>query len=107
MKDTRSWDSILEVQGIDIVTAGLNDWAFGLGISGDEANARLSPKVERILAAASKAGKITTISVSSAEQAQYYVDLGVRIFFVGVDVAIKRRMLRETLSRVRDGLQAS
>ena len=100
-------DAILEIEGVDMVTVGLMDWCTHLGIYGEEAKASLTPKVERVLKAASKAGKVTAMGVFSAERARRYLDLGVRVFFVGVDVAIKRKILAETLVQFQDALGAS
>ncbi len=90
-------NAILAVEEVDMISVGPNDWSASLGIFGDEAEAYLAPRIERVISAASGAGKITTMTLSSPEQAEFYHDLGVRVFFVGVDVNIKRRILSETL----------
>lgn len=46
-------DSILSVEGIDMVTAGPLDWGISLGLAGKE----VGPRVEKVLKAAKKAGK--------------------------------------------------
>ena len=97
-------DGILAVEGIDMVTVGPMDWAVGLGLFGDEARALQAPKIERVLRAAAAAGKITTAGAFSIEEAGYYRDLGVRVFFVGVDLVLKRQALTQTLSRFQDAL---
>jgi 4-hydroxy-2-oxoheptanedioate aldolase len=91
-------DAILEVEGIDMVTVGANDWATSLGLFGDEAKAHLAPKIERVFTAASHAGKITSFGASSPQEASYYYSLGVRVFFMGVDIAIKRKGLTDALA---------
>ena len=88
---------ILAVPGIDIVTVGRMDWSTSLGLSGDEAREVLAPKIERVLTATMEADKIPVMAVSSPEHADPYVDLGVRVFFVGVDIALKRRTLVEMI----------
>lgn len=91
-------EAILQVEGIDIITIGPGDWAIGLGLFGSEAKSALSPKVEKVLASAAAAGKISAMGVASPEQAQRYRELGVRLFFVGVDVTLKRNVFLETLA---------
>ena len=91
-------DAILEVEGIDMVTVGANDWATSLGLFGDEAKAHLAPKIERVFTAASQAGKIISFGASSPQEASYYYSLGVRVFFMGVDIAIKRKGLTDALA---------
>lgn len=95
-------DEILSVDGVDMVTFGGNDWAVGIDLFGAQAKEYLTPKVERIFDAASKAGKMITVSVSSPDELNYYFKLGARIFFLGVDVTIKRKAITETLMRYKN-----
>ena len=97
-------DNILGVEGVDMVGVGPNDWAISLGISGDEAKENLTPKVERVLTSAARAGKIPVMGAGSSGQAKYYVGLGVRVFFVGVDVAMRRKILVESMKDFRKAL---
>ena len=98
-------DGILAVEGIDMVTVGPMDWAVGLGLFGDEARARQAPKIERVLKTAAEAGRITTAGAFSIEESEYYRGLGVRVFFVGVDLVLKRQALTGTLSRFQEALR--
>ena len=92
-------DEILDVDGIDMVALGPNDWASGLGLFGDEAGAYLAPRIDRVISSAAKAGKTVAVGVSSPEQASHYFGLGARLFFIGgVDIAIKRKALIETIA---------
>ena len=97
-------DAILEVEGIDLVTVGPMDWAVGLGLYGSEAQERQAAKIEGVISAAAAAGKIPTAGAFSIDQASRYRDLGVRVFFVGVDLVLKRQVLSTTLAAVRDAL---
>ena len=98
-------DNILEVEGIDMVGVGPNDWSVGLGIFGDDAKTNLTPKIERVLTRAASAGKIVVMGAGSAQQAEYYRQLGVRVFFVGVDVAMRRGILAQSLRSFKDALR--
>ncbi len=98
-------DSILEVDGIDMVGVGPNDWSVGLGIFGDDAKANLTPKIERVLTRAASAGKTVVMGAGDSQQAEYYRELGVRVFFVGVDVAMRRRILAQSLRSFMDALR--
>ena len=44
------------------------------------------------------------MGVFDSNDASRYRELGVRVFFVGVDVNLKRRTLVDTLGRFRDAL---
>jgi 2-keto-3-deoxy-L-rhamnonate aldolase RhmA len=89
--------SILAVDGIDMATVGPMDWGTGLGLFGKEAESYLAPKIDNLLADIRDAGKIATMSVTTPGAALRYREMGVRIFFLGVDVSMKRTMLTETL----------
>ena len=100
-------EAILAVDGIDLATVGPQDWSVGKGLFGDEARSYLAPKIEDILVSVAEAGKMATMSVAGTEEARHYYDLGVRIFFLGVDVALKRKTFADTLDSTRDAFSAS
>ena len=77
-------DSILAFEGIDIVPVGAADWGAASGLYGAAAKTQLGPKVEHVLTAAAKAGRITSLGVFDCSNLDRYCDLGVRIFFVNV-----------------------
>ena len=93
-------DAILAVEGLDMVSVGPADWSTSLGLFGDEARRIQTPKIERVIAASARAGKIAAINASSSDEADHYYELGARVFFVGVDIGIKRRAWTEALARV-------
>lgn len=97
-------DDILEVEGIDMLTVGEMDWSVSLGLFGPEAKRALAPKIERVLEAGRRSGKILTMGGGHPQQALQYRALGVRLFFVGVDINLKRKMLSESLSAFREVL---
>ena len=103
----RQLDEILEVDGIDLLTTGGVDWGLSLGLFGDEAKSQLAKKIERVVKTTVAAGKIATMRVANADQARHYLDLGVRILFLGPDVTIKRRVLMETMESFRNTLGIS
>ncbi len=97
-------DDILQVEGIDMLTVGEMDWSVSLGLFGPEAKRALAPKIERVLTAGRRSGKILAMGGGHPQQALHYRALGVRLFFVGVDVNLKRKMLSESLSDFREVL---
>ena len=96
-------EEIVGLDGIDMVSVGPGDWATGLGLGGREAKEYLAPKIEHILRVTRDAGKISVMSASGRADARYYSDLGVRIFIVGVDVALKRMALVKALRQYQGG----
>jgi len=85
------------------VAVGPNDWAAGLGLFGEEADAYLAPRIDRLISLAAKAGKTIAMGVSNPEQVSHYYDLGARLFLIGgTDIAIKRKGLTEAISPFAD-----
>jgi 2-keto-3-deoxy-L-rhamnonate aldolase RhmA len=101
-----SLGEILAVDGIDMVTVGPMDWSVSLGLFGDEARTRQTPKIERVFTEAVAAGKIASAGAFSIDQAAHFHALGVRVFFVGVDILIKRQSLVDTLTQFQNALGA-
>lgn len=97
-------EAILNIDGISLATVGPQDWSVGLGLFEEDAKSYLEPKISSILKTVSNAGKIATMSVSRPEEARHYYQQGVRIFFVGVDVSMKQRMLKQTIAPIKKTL---
>lgn len=92
---------MLDVEAVDMVTVGPLDWAVNAGLFGDEAKAVIGPKIDQLLADAVAAGKIAAMGPGSDEQLRRYKDIGVRIFFAGVDVNLKRKALSQAIGSFR------
>lgn len=95
-------DAILQVEGIDMVTVGPNDWAISLGAFDKDSRSGVSRRIEKVFTAAHTAGKITAMGVSGPAEVGRFVELGVRLLFVGVDVNIKRKAFATELKSIRD-----
>ncbi len=91
-------DEILEVDGVDIIAVGHQDWAVSLGLFDKDGKKEISTKAEQVLRKSHDAGKIISSSVSGPEDATYLADLGVRIMFTGVDVNLKRGAFADAIS---------
>ena len=100
-------DAILRVDGVDIVTVGVLDWSTSLGLEAADAQAQLTPKIEHVLRATVESGKIASMSATDAAQARQFAEMGVRLMFVGVDLALKRRALAGALASLRETLEQS
>lgn len=91
-----SVDGILRVPGVDMVTVGPLDWRLRTrNVSA------LQTSVSSVLERARDAGKVTAMAISSPAEVRRYRSAGVRILFVGIDIAMKSAMLSETLERFR------
>lgn len=97
-----SLDAILEIEEVDMIMVGQQDWGASLGVFGTQAERQLRPKIEHLISAASTAGKIVAAGASSAEEARRCENLGARIFMLGVDISIKRSALAERIRQFHE-----
>lgn len=95
-------EEIVSVDGVDLIGVGPMDWGVSLNLFGSEAKKALTPKIDRVLKTATDFGKIAVASAANREQANHLRGLGVRILFLGVDITMRREILSETLSKLRD-----
>jgi 2-keto-3-deoxy-L-rhamnonate aldolase RhmA len=98
----RHLDEMLSVDGIDAVTLGPTDLAQELGVYGTPRQAQvLDEHRERLIAAARAHGKQVAMLVDTIEDAQRWIDAGVRIIAYSSDVAILRAGYAEAVRRLR------
>lgn len=95
-------DDILEIDEVDMIMVGQQDWGASSGIFGELAKEQLIPKIGRLTTTASKAGKIVAASASSPEDARRSESMGARIFILGVDITIKRSALAERIRQFHE-----
>lgn len=98
-------EAILAVEGVDMAIIGLSDWAVSLGLDLREAGPLLGPRVDRILDDVAAAGKTAAMTVTTPEDVRAYANRGVRVFFVGVDISMRRAMLVDRLAPIRAAIQ--
>ncbi|MBM3265548.1 MAG: 2,4-dihydroxyhept-2-ene-1,7-dioic acid aldolase [candidate division Zixibacteria bacterium] len=81
-------DEILAIDGIDMIQWGPADFTMSVGKAGQwhapETRATERMVIEKSLAA----GKHPRAEIGTADQAKYYLDMGVRHFCIGTDVTI-------------------
>ena len=79
-------DEILAVEGIDMVQFGPNDYSVSVGKPGGGRDPEVQDAQKRMVEIALKAGVQPRIELGSLEQAQPWMDLGVKHFCVGWDL---------------------
>jgi 4-hydroxy-2-oxoheptanedioate aldolase len=94
-------DEILSVPGIDMVQFGPSDYSVSIGKPGqgrsEEVQAAHRDMVERALAA----GVHPRVEIGSFEQAEPYLEMGVRHFCIGWDIATIFRWCKEQGAAMR------
>ncbi len=88
-------------RGIDMTQWGPADFGFSRGQPGLMSTAGIRPFEERVIRKSLEYGIAPRIEIGSVEQAQRYLDLGVRHFCIGWD----RFLLRAALSGLGEGMR--
>jgi 2-keto-3-deoxy-L-rhamnonate aldolase RhmA len=95
-------DEIVATPGIDAVTLGPTDLAQELGVFGTHRQAAvLDEHRERLIAAATTHGKDVAMLVDTVEEAQRWIQAGVRIIAYSSDVAVLRTGYASAVHRLR------
>lgn len=81
-------ENILQVKGLDMIQWGPSDYSVSIGRAGAGGAPDIKETEKRIIGAALKAGVQPRAEISTADQAKYYQDLGVKHFCVGTDISI-------------------
>jgi 2-keto-3-deoxy-L-rhamnonate aldolase RhmA len=99
-------DEILSVEGIDMLHFGPCDYTLTVGMVGKKSGPEMKKKHKEIFEKAIKKGVRPRVIINSFEDAQEYLDIGVRDFCVGSDLGNLYRWcvshggkMRELLSR--------
>jgi len=80
-------EEILAVDGVDMLQFGPSDYSVSVGKPGGGRDPQVQADQRRMVEIALKAGKHPRIELGSLEQAKPWLDLGVRHFCVGWDIA--------------------
>ena len=81
-------EEILSVEGIDMIQWGGSDYSMSVGKAGQPGSPEIKAVERKVIETALKMGVAPRAEIESADQAKYYLDLGVRHFCVGTDVKI-------------------
>jgi 2-keto-3-deoxy-L-rhamnonate aldolase RhmA len=92
-------DAILDVEGIDAVGFGHQDYSIAGGLSADS-GAEIDEAREKVRKAALRKGKYMWWNTDSVEVVKEQREKGIQIFLMGVDIiyinALLRKLVRET-----------
>ena len=81
-------DEICSVPGIDMVQFGPNDFALSSGFNMAENKERIREAELKMFESAKKHGVHARAEMNTVEDAQYYLDLGIRHFNIGMELRI-------------------
>ena len=81
-------EEVLAVPGVDMIQWGGSDYSMNVGMAGKRGSPEMKAVEKRVFEAAIKAGIPARAEVNDVDAAKYFLDMGVRHFCIGTDIAI-------------------
>ncbi len=94
-------DEILAVPGIDMIQWGPADYSMSIGLPGQRRHPEVKATEKRVIEACLRAGIPPRAEITTPDEASYYLDLGVRHFSLGNDLAILYNWLKGNGEKLR------
>lgn len=100
-------EEILSVAGIDMVQWGPVDYSMSVGKPGARNDPAIKEVERRVFETCMRMGIAPRAEINSADQARYYLDMGVRHFCMGTDVAILYQWMCQNGEDLRRALEGA
>lgn len=100
-------EEVLSVPGVDMVQWGPSDYAMNVGRAGQGQSPEIKAVERKVFETALKMGVPPRVELGSLDQAHYYLDMGVRHFCIGTDIAILYEWWKTNGERMRKVLMES
>ena len=81
-------EEVLSVPGVDMIQWGGSDYSMSVGRAGQRGSAEIKAVERKVIETSLKMGVPPRAENNTADQAKYYLDMGVRHFCIGTDVNI-------------------
>ena len=89
-------DEILELPGVEMVQWGGSDFSMSIGRVGERTHPDVIGARNKVFKSAIDKGIPARVEITSVEQAKEYIDMGVRHFSIGTDIAILYSFWRDS-----------
>jgi len=99
-------DAILSVKGIDMVQFGPSDYSMSIGVSGQRGHPAVREAETFVIETALKKGIQPRAEIGQPDQAQRYLDMGVKHFCIGTDMSILYQWFKQNGAAMRELLGA-
>jgi 4-hydroxy-2-oxoheptanedioate aldolase len=100
-------EEVLEVPGLDMVQWGGSDYSMSIGKAGQRNSPELKAIERRVFETSLKMGVPPRAEINTADDAKYYLDLGVRHFCIGTDINILFNWWRQHGDPLRKALEGA
>jgi 4-hydroxy-2-oxoheptanedioate aldolase len=81
-------EEVLAVPGLDMIQWGGSDYSMSVGRAGERNSPEMQKVERRVFETALKMGIPARAEINTADQAKYYLDMGVKHFCIGTDINI-------------------
>ncbi len=92
---------VLSGAGVDMIQGGGSDYSMSVGRAGERGSPEIRAVERKVIETALRADVPPRAEINTADQAKYYLDLGVRHFCIGTDVTILYSWWKEHGDSVR------
>jgi 2-keto-3-deoxy-L-rhamnonate aldolase RhmA len=100
-------EEILEIKGVDMIQWGGSDYSMSVGKAGQRSSPEIKATEKQVMETALKMGVPPRAEINTADQAKYYLDLGVRHFCIGTDVNILFNWWKEHGDELRKAVESA
>jgi len=100
-------EEVLAVPGVDMVQWGGSDYSMGIGRAGERQSPELKVIERRVFETALRMGIPPRAEINSADEAKYFLDMGVRHFCIGTDINILYNWCRQHGDALRKALSGA
>lgn len=102
-----SLDEIMAVEGVDMLQFGPSDYSISVGMTGQGGSEPIQETQREMIRRALDAGVHPRVEIGSYEQAKPYLDMGVRHFCIGWDLATLFGWCREEGQAMKEVLESA
>lgn len=95
-------DALLSVEGVDMVQFGPADYAMSIGLPGQFQHPRVLEAEQHVIETSLKKGIAPRAEIARPEQADKYLEMGVKHFCIGTDVSILFEWFKANGGQMRD-----
>lgn len=99
-------EEVLSVPGVDMIQWGGSDYSMSVGRAGQRGSAEIKAVERQVIETSLKMGVPPRAEINTADQAKYYLDMGVRHFCIGTDVNILYDWWKEHGDSVRKAVMS-
>ncbi len=95
-------EEMLSVPGVDMIVFGGNDYSMSIGKPGQARDPAIQKVRDDVFKKALEMGVQPRAEIGSPDQAQQYLDMGVRHFAIGTDLIVLYQWLKSNVGGLRD-----